>query len=236
MKKFISALSLFTVIFFSFLSCSQPQEKKTASLPPVIPDSLFRMKNMPNTMPMFNFWYDPDDNYSCYQDSTKKIKFVRLDSAQKEKYLLPVMGDVDKHYVISYVDAYFISKQDTMNGFTPIIIKASGDDYDEMMMLLLDKKGNVASKLSLSGGECGGPDEIGDSLMLNCPYLFSTMKNGEVDSYVLHVYDRESKDNITRPSIIDSVTFISKITGDGKFETKKKDSTRYERVYKWQND
>jgi hypothetical protein len=38
---------------------------------------------------------------------------------------------------------------------------------------------------------------------------------------------------MTVPSTIDSVSYLSKISADGNIETKRLDSTRYERVYNW---
>jgi hypothetical protein len=177
-----------------------------------------------------SFWYDADHNYDCYADSTKKLLIPAMDSIMKKKIIVPMTG-IDASYVVRFMTAHYISKQDTVGIYTPIIVRLSGDDYDETMMILLDTAGTPVSKLRLAGGECGGPDEIGDSLLLNCPVQYSYFERDRIHSYVLHVYDHVKGDGI--PSLIDSVTYEGVIGTNGMIGVTRKDSTRYSRLYKW---
>ncbi|HTL82416.1 MAG TPA: hypothetical protein VL651_11970 [Bacteroidia bacterium] len=227
-----NSLFILPVILFLFASCNSdaPKKENPPAAPAVIADSLFAFHNIRNTEFVKHFWYDEAHDFQPYADSTKKIKLVKMDSVMKKKILVPLM-DIDASYIVQYMDAIFISKQDSMGPYTPIIVRLSGDDYDEVMMILLNSKCEPVSRLSLYGGDCGGPDEIGDSLSLNCPYKQTYFDGTKISSYVLHVYDHTRHEDW--PSVIDSVTYETSINPNGQFITVEKDSTRYRRKFDW---
>jgi hypothetical protein len=230
MKTLISFFLILTLVGCSSHSVDSNQ----------LPDNLFLYKDIKNSLLVNHFYFDPKEDYFVYPDSTKSRKFVFLDSLQKLKLLIPVMmtdygyqktGGIDSSYIMHLMPARFVSKQSKIGDFTPIIIWVNGDDYGALIYVLLDKALTPISHLVLNGGLCGGPVSETDSLVELCPVKQSFLNGNQISSYVLTEFVR--KDSIKRPSIIDSVNYLSTILPSGQIETKQLDSTRYERMPLW---
>src|SRR5262245_45486700 len=110
-------------------SCSD-STKPTASYQEAalcsLPDSLFPFKNISNSLIAESFYYDSSN--SCYTDSTKRTKLTPLNTAQK-KQLIDSIPPYSINWIIDDWQMYFVSKQEKMGSFTPIIVSAAGTDY-----------------------------------------------------------------------------------------------------------
>jgi len=217
-------MKYFYILLFLILLCSFSFDKKTDN--DVLPDSLFALKNIPSTDITNKFCSLEKNGWHWYTDSTKKTSFVKLDSIYKVRLLTPALKIhddwINDKWVLGDMTAYFISKQEKVGDILPIVVYAGGTDYSALILITLDKNCNVVSSFILKGGDCGWP---------YCPVKHSYLNKDKISSYILNVSYRQ--DFMTVPSTIDSISYLSKISADGKIETKRLDSTRYERVYNW---
>jgi hypothetical protein len=200
-------------------------------------DSLFPYQNIKSTLITRRFCYDREKDIR-YTDSSKRKTFVFLDSSQKVRFIAPAIIDENKgneninnEYVAHFMEAFFISKQKKIYEFTPIVVAVNGDDYGALFLILLDQLNSPVSFYRISGGINAGPVEETDSTLILGPDRESFLKDTEIFSYELS--EIKKLDTIKRMSIIDSITFKSKILPSGKIETIKLDSVRYERKSKW---
>lgn len=223
-------ISSFIFSVFIFLSSCSNNNEASSSADTIFENSFFALNNIENTLIADNFFYD--ENYIFYTDKKKSKQFVKLDSSQKFKLIVPITG-IDANYVCQYMDAYFISIQEKVGDYQPIIIQLTGDDYGSLLYIVLDKQNNPVSHLLISGGECGGPISETDSTMEMCPITQAFMNKNKINWYRLHVTERKitKEEDKIMPSIIDSVYFQSEINTEGKMITKIIDSTRYERIF-----
>ena len=217
------------IILFGFNSCEPKNQKsnsnnKTKNIHVNIDlsDKNFPFKNISSSLIAKSFFYDK----ILFTDKSEKVSFTILDSLQKLKIIAPVI-DIDPTYIATNMEAVFVSKQDKIGDYTPIIVLLSGDDYESLIYILVDKNNKPISHLILSGGNCAGPDEETDSTFKNCPDKTSFLNGNEILSYVLIICER--KDSVSEPAIIDSITFKSIIKLTGQIETKRMDSVRYKR-------
>ncbi|MGQ0738458.1 MAG: hypothetical protein ACT4OJ_05305 [Bacteroidota bacterium] len=227
---------------FCFFQCSTKRTENdkgnVISTDFQLADSLFPYTNIQNTFITNKFFLDKE-NFILYTDSTKKRTFVHLDSLQKLKLIVPIILDenkdnpnIDAEYVIKFMDAFFISKQSKIYDFTPLIVSVGGDDYNALFYILLDKSANIVSYYKISGGFCSGPWDGPDSTLAICPDRQSFFTDAKISSYEINEFLHQ--DSPKRPSIIDSINYLSIIHRTGQIETKKLDSTRYERFSKYQ--
>lgn len=79
---------IYVVILFFLSGCSGHSPVAEEPKEFQLPDSLFVLKDVQNSLIANKFWYDENDNL-C-QDSSSKTPFVHLDSIQKAKWILPV--------------------------------------------------------------------------------------------------------------------------------------------------
>ena len=222
-------ISSFVFSVFIFLSSCSNNNEASSSADIIFENSSFALNNIENTLIADSFFYD--ENYILYTDKKKSKQFIKLDSAQKFKLIVPITG-IDAGYVCQYMDAYFISIQEKAGDYQPIVIQLSGDDYGSLLYIVLDKQNNPVSHLLISGGECAGPISETDSTMEICPITQAFFNKNKINWYRLHVNERIIEDeNKTVPSIIDSIYFQSEINTEGKIITKKIDSIRYERIF-----
>jgi hypothetical protein len=224
MRRLIAILSV-----LSLFGCSNNKAVGTGSLQ--LPDSLFAFHDIQNSLFVNQFWYDKKHDFEFYSDSIRKISFVKLDSIQKMKLIVPIVTSelgVDTSYVIRSMEARFISKQKKVGEFTPIVVWVNGDDYQELLYLLLDKNLTLTSHFVMYGGPDSGPSDRADSTMILQPYRHSFIKGNEIRSYAL--FERLRVNSVERPSIFDSITYISKILPTGQIKTQRVDSIRYERM------
>ncbi len=233
------------IIYYTFLgiillSCSNKTTNKNNDKVIAdkfqLTDSLFPYHNIKSSLITKRFCYDKEKDI-CFTDSTKQKTFVFLDSIQKVRFIAPAILDENKgnenitnEYVAHFMAAYFISKQKKIYEFTPIVVAVNGDDYEALFLILLDKLNTPVSFYRISGGFEGGPIEETDSTLVLGPDRESFLNDTEIYSYEL--YEIKKLDANKRMSIIDSITYKSKILPSGKIETKTLDSVRYERKSK----
>jgi hypothetical protein len=239
MKKRQQMMRLTLYIFIGILlsSCSNQtqtstEKEQTNEVSFQLPDSLFAFQDIKSSLFVKQFWYDRDNNFQLYSDSSRKISFVKLDTIQMRKLIAPVvtseMTMIDANYVTNWMEGRFISKQKNIGEFLPIIVLVSGDDYEALFFILLDKSYNPISHYRMYGGFNGGPSEGPDSTLELSPVIHTFIRGNEFASYSLTEFMRP--DSIARLSIIDSVNYIGKILPTGQIEVTKLDSTRYERM------
>ncbi len=236
--------TIYTLLGLFLLACSNGQtankEGNLIATTAQLPDSLFPFHNIKNSLVTEKFYYDRE-TFFLYTDSTKKRAIVHLDSLQKLKFIAPVMvvefktqfkdnPNLDTNYVVNFMNAFFISKQNKVYDFTPVIASVSGDDYGALFYIILDESFRPISHYRISGGFCAGPWDGPDSTIQMCPDRQSFLNDTEISSYELNEFIRP--DSLKRPSIIDSITYLTKILPSGQIETKRLDSIRYERMAK----
>ncbi|HYV93938.1 MAG TPA: hypothetical protein VE978_19325 [Chitinophagales bacterium] len=217
---------LIIIIFYVGLcSCSSDQSHSSFSETGKkdnylnLPDSLFALKNIPDTKIIESFRWD----HGLFLDSTKKIKFHSLDSSQKQNLLVHMIYDSSSIMDLMFFD--FISKQNKIGTIQPIVIHGGGDDYDELFLLTLDAHGKPIAYYSLYGGLCAGSWDAEDSLNTWCPTIHSFFRSDSVITSVVKEYDR--KDASTNSCRIDSLTYSAKISFTGEITSKLIDSVRF---------
>jgi hypothetical protein len=228
----------YLLIGISLYSCSNnssSEDKEQSSSQTVqLADSLFVLRNIDNSLIVNNFWCDPKTNYELYSDSISKKLFVKLDSAQKQKLIVPIIIKelpIDANYVIQNMRALFISKQKQIGDYTPIIVWVDGDDFGALYYVTLDKELNIISYFKMNGGEEGGPSYGADSTMELPTIRHSYINGNEIHTYTLTEFVKP--DSIKHPSIFDSVNYVSNILPSGQIETKRIDSVRFKRMSKY---
>jgi hypothetical protein len=166
-----------------------------------------------------HFYYD--DNDTVYTDSSKKVRFVKMDANHKRKYLHSIPPyDID--WLINDWTMHFISRQDKIGSFTPIIVSAGGTDFSALILVLLDSKCRPVSHFILSGGECGEDPSY-------CEARQSFFNGRNIRSYVRSIAGPENwyeSDSL----LVDSVNYMTEVLENGTFETRKVDSFRYKRI------
>jgi hypothetical protein len=126
--------------------------------------------------------------------------------------------------------SHFISRQDKIGNIQPIVIYSTGDDYQSLILAVLDSTLTPISHLVLSGGFFTGPYEVNDSLSCWGDETFSKINGNEIQSFVSKTYVWTDSRNDS--AFIDSIVFSSKIRDNGKIDTKQIDSLRIMRKIK----
>jgi hypothetical protein len=212
MNNYLILICVFLILILSKCSNS-PTEVKYQSTSCSLPDSLFPLKNIKNSLVYEHIYCDT--NNICYLDSSKKIKLPMLDSAQKKQFLDSI-PPLSSDWIMMDWQVHSISRQNKIWSFTPIIISAGGTDYSALILILLDSSCHPVSKFILSGGECGDAPS-------QCDVKHSFINGKKINSYVRKIVNFLDSDN----AIVDSINYETKILSTGKFETRQIDSTRY---------
>jgi len=215
-----------TLIFIAgtILACSNSQSQKVEGKQTLLPDSLFSLKNLQTTELINSLKYI---NEKLYLDSSRKIEFVELDKSYKTKILAPILQKdlgVQIDYVNSFMTSHFISKQQKVGEFQPIIIYTSGDDYSSLILAVVDSTLTPISHLLLSGGQFAGPYEVNDSLSCWGEDKQSVIKGQRIKSYKLNTYVWTYSRNDS--AFVDSIIYQSRILENGRIETDRLDSIR----------
>ena len=193
-----------------------------------LPDSLFPFIDLTSTT--FEKSFSDNQDFVDYPDSILKFRLVELDTAQKRKFITPIfhfeMPTVDSDYSVHYLRALFISKQKKIGDFLPVIFRVEGDDYGALVYVLLDRSLTPVAHYIVSGGDCGGPDVKG-KLIRFCTRKHSEIKGNVITSYT--VSEVVMPDSIPDLSVFDSLNYVTNIQKNGKIETVKLDSVRYQR-------
>jgi|GEM_PF-1701427 len=192
-----------------------------------LPKDAFAFRNITSSSLVNAFYFDYTHD-RLYADPTKTISFTKMDSLQKAALLTPVLKDIDSAYIVKYMNAYFIAKQDKIGDYTPAIFWVSGDDYGALVYIVLNKELKPVSHTILYGGLESGPLAETDTSVTLPPYKQSFIKGNEIASYILHVQDHGKN----KPATIDSVTYKTVVDASGHLNTVQLDSTRYKRMFK----
>lgn len=219
MKKIMTILCLIGLIS----SCSKPKGYNTKI---ELKDSLFALQNI-SFANIYHSYKHIDDK--LYLDSSRNIGFTQLDTFYKVKILAPLLHKdlgraVDTNYVKRFTTSYFISKQNKVGQYQPLIIWSSGDDYTSLILAIVDSCLNPVSHLVLSGGLFGGPFETNDTLSSWGEDKFSKINNNEISTCILKTYVWTVNPDSTM--IIDSLSYKSVIMDNGQIETELIDSLR----------
>ncbi len=200
------------------LSCTNKQRKLYIDLP----DKYFPLKNLKNTYLGAAFY----QNNSYVTQEGKKIEFTYLDSLQAHKLLSPV---IDSGVNVDLGKAFFVAKQEKVGNIQPIIIEYNGEDFDALFMVLLDLNNKPVSSYILNGGWNGGPDNIGDSIMVLIPDINSEMESGRIITHIVKTYAHVKNEELSAFNVVDSITCETQILPNGTFQTHNKDSVRFHR-------
>ncbi|MES2278222.1 MAG: hypothetical protein V4592_19485 [Bacteroidota bacterium] len=197
-----------------------------------LPDTKFVYKNLTNTFALDLYTKYLDNK--LYTDSTRKTAFTALTPTQKLKLISPFISkllDVNDKYAVDLMQAYFISKQPKIGEFQPIIVSISGDDYNSLTMIILDKNCHYIDAYNVNGGMQPGPNMIGDSTIKIELRSYSIIDKDNIQS--IKIDETYSTDSIKKkPSIIDSTVFKTSVDRFGKFKTKQYSISHYEIPYK----
>lgn len=108
-----------------------------------------------------------------------------------------------------------------------------GTDFAAQALITLDEKGNYISGMYLNGGENSGPLEENDSITLLRPIKKCFFDKNIIRSFVLNITVKSDHNVQVVPATVDSLTFIHEIDSLGFITTKRIDSARYMRNYRW---
>jgi hypothetical protein len=160
-------------------------------------------------------------NGKIYTDTTYKTAFVELTESQRIQLIAPFVAKemrMDETYVKGYMLAYFISKQNKIAEFQPVIIEIIGNDYSSLILIVLDKNNKPVDGLNLENGNQGNYVNIDDSLTRHDKACYSYLDNDVVTKY--EIIETNYKDAAKKDIIIDSNVFVSTISQIGKITTK----------------
>ncbi len=232
------------LIYISFLvgifsACSNPKPINNAGNDSAVAnttflaDTHFAYKNITDTYPLWKK-HKYGENDTLYSDSTRKISFIELTQAQKEKFIAPfIMRELDikdLKFVGQYMNVHFISKQQKIGDIQPILVMIRGDDYQSLTMILFDKNLNPVDGFNVCGGFDSGPYVHGDTSMIYPDNRYSTINNDKITTY--RITEKHFDDSLKMPTVVDSVVLQSLIRTTGKITTKTIGYRRYTLPYK----
>lgn len=182
-----------------------------------LPDSLFVLKN----------WNSSDI------DSASMVNAVEMDSICNEKIVGAILvGEkllTSPDQVKGRLHGRFISKQNKLGVYTPIILAVNGDDYGAIFYALLDSNLRPVSYFRMQGGLSAGPDEVTDSTVVLPRNRHSLIKGLSIHTYDL--IETDWMDSLKNYIDIDSINFSTQIDEKtGRITTRQLDSVRYKRI------
>ena len=185
----------------------------------ILGDNNFRFINITSTAVADLF---ENRENRLYADSTYKVAFSVLSAKQKEVLIGPfikkILG-VEPNYVVDFMNVFFVSKQEKINGLQPIIVWIDGDDYTSLTLIILDEKYKYIDGYNLRGGMLLGPENIGDSIMVYDGHSGAVIKKNTITKYVNKI--SEFSDTSRNYLLIDSNIYEAHITPKGEIiETK----------------
>ena len=170
-----------------------------------------------------------------FPKKNSKIKFTKIDTAEFEKIIeyldTNIGGD---HY-------YFISKQEKIGDFQPIIIDVDASHYNDLLLIVLDKMNLPVSYLVLNKGvneDTHAIFNLADSLYRTFHCGASLLQKNEIYWYRVNNYSIEFRMQSTpgakaelmggpRWPYDDSIKYLSVIQSNGNITTKLIDSVRW---------
>lgn len=204
------------IYFFFFLFFACGQTRKTYDIEKdCLPDNLFVVAGLKESMILDDFKFNKDWDYYYLGK-----KLIELDSLEKTELLKPFVEYFPPYQYI----AHFVSKQDKIGNFQPIILRVVGTDYLTLWLLLVDNDCKPVNVFYLEGENCEGPWET-DSTIMGCAIRRNKFNKDKIESYEIRTTDFLNSNK----SVIDSLVYTTEISDRGEFKTKRTDSVRYAR-------
>jgi hypothetical protein len=217
------------IILVMFFVCSF---SKTISDVPILNlnDSLFIFKNNTSSDSMIGCCF----NDKFFIGKSKRTSLYQLDSIHLKYSIAPILK-IDAEEVYSFYRAYFISKQDKIGDFTPIIVMLKADDYGSLRYILLDKEYKPYSNYIL-----GNIVYVDYYSTYNEKHSF--INGNLIKTYELLIHEdgpfhleriNGRIQEVKKPTIIDSISYEALVKLDGVIQVKKIDSVRFSRYMKY---
>lgn len=207
-----------STLFFAFLlsvllSCSTKQSNQLVQSKDFeMPDSLFALKDI------------SEINDKLLLDSTKEVKFVKLDSTFIHKIINPILvknHGFRKEYIDGFETSYFISKQKKIGNFQPIILSTFGVDNWCILLVIVDSNYTPISHTILKGNYGSAFKMINKNLDYVDEYLYS-----KIDENFITTRRKISYLNSFKEIYKDSINYRSEILKNGIIKTQRIDSIR----------
>jgi len=215
-------MKLLVLILFYFLIGCNAGRVESKNQGKDIPDSLFIDNGLKNTK---DFKGGNQDKYHLDKSTAIKLYFP---------YIKKQFGYSDSDLPnLNIPDIQYVSKMDIIGNIVPIIINASGDDLDELVLITLDKDLNYIDGFYLSGNcGCVGLDERNLPYVRACPERESSIGKTSITTYHKKITYKVGSNANFESVIIDSLTYKTTISELGFFSTRMIDSTRVIRKVK----
>lgn len=176
------------IIISTTYSCKQQKNQKEESHDNIsstvneFKDSIFILKNAENLDFVDKLNWDFEN---LYYDSSKNLKFEKLNNELKIKYLKDFLKNEDGskipiEWIKSDMQAFIIANRPVINDFQPIIIKVYGTDYTAILLVNINKSGKVISGFPIYSLENSGPLINEDTLIVSRPKTMCKFVNNTI--------------------------------------------------------
>lgn len=159
---------------------------------------------------------------------------VACDSIFKLKYAnnIIVVDTVTLRAVYPFYECYFVSKQQKILNYQPIIVRINADDYFAFILMVLDGNRNLISWKELSGGFCGGPAEYENKIEY-CAENYSIINGSNSFTFISLNKVIPVMDSIVREdsTLVDSLSYHISINNNGIINKQLTDSTHFIKPY-----
>ncbi|MCR8556884.1 hypothetical protein KXD93_04495 [Mucilaginibacter sp. BJC16-A38] len=153
-----------------------------------------------------------------YADSSQKQRYKPLSANQRGYFLAPFLPkDYGVKYAKDIMYAWFVSKQNKIGNFQPIILQVEGNDYESLSLILLDENYKPVSELNLDEENILPEHRDNLNLIYNLK-SYSILNKNVITSY--RITEIRYKDSTERSIVVDSNVFKSIINKDGTISTK----------------
>lgn len=211
---------LIVVLFSVLISCqTNNQSEKKSSHKSSFADSLFILNSLKHTS---DYKGTNNPKYFANKLTAKKLYLSYLNKKCKT-------SAIDSNN-ITVPDIIFVTKLKTHNNIQPIIINATNEELDELLLITVNDDLTVVDVFCLSGNEgCVGINES------NFPYLkLCPERESKINDYTILTFHKKITNKVGNSSeidsvIIDSLTFKTTINKNGTLTTNKIDSIRIKR-------
>lgn len=220
--KALSLINILVLVLF-LANCSREEKERDSSQPSqndtsYMADKNYVFRNLTNTEKVKIVYKTTKDNRldlsNIYADWTFRRTYTQLSENQRSLLIAPFLP---KGYGVKYARenmlAWFISKQNQINGYQPVILFELGKaDYESLMLILLDKNHKPVSEFDLdennpTNNEFGSPHK---------DKSYSYLDKNEITSYRI----TENTYSAKKQMVFDSNVFKSVIAKNGVILTK----------------
>ena len=151
-----------------------------------------------------------------------KHGLVELNKQQKMQLIADIISkDLNasnkENDLTDLIQAYFVSKQDKVAGFQPIILYLTGDDYQALKLIVLDANNKLVDNYNLYGGFNAGPYSQGDTLTIEPTEVYALIDKKQFITYCSTL--SYPTDTLKKNSILDSDVYRSTIASTGRIST-----------------